>query len=193
MLYSELEFRLDRSMSTDKKRALLTVGHLGEQLVAHWLQQQRWQIVAQGWHSRWGELDIVALRSREAGGECLAFVEVKTRSQGNWDGDGLLAVTPTKQTKLWKTAQAFLVKHPHWAELPCRFDVALVQCGRPLAKPIPQIPCERNPSHLSSTQTEPLTQPTKPTFPKSLALGKTTVVADHALTLVTYLEAAFSD
>jgi putative endonuclease len=192
MLYSELEFKFNGLMSTDKKRAPLTVGHLGEQLVAHWLQQQRWQIVAQGWHSRWGELDIVALRSQEAGGACLAFVEVKTRSQRNWDEDGLLAITPMKQAKLWKTAQAFLAKHPHWAELPCRFDVALVQCGRSLLKPIPQMPCGQSPSSLPATRTEPLIQPPEPTFPQNLALGKTTVVANHALTLATYLEAAFS-
>ncbi|MEO0376116.1 MAG: YraN family protein [Cyanobacteria bacterium P01_A01_bin.17] len=181
-------------MATDKKREQLAIGYLGEQLVGQWLQQQGWQLVAQGWHSRWGELDIVARQPREAGEEWLAFVEVKTRSRGNLDAGGLLAITPVKQVKLWKTAQAFLAKHPHLAELPCRFDVALVRCvRRPSAKMTSQVQtddCQR--LRHPSAQTEMLTQSAEPKFPRDLALGQTITVAHYSLTLLTYLEAAFS-
>ncbi len=181
-------------MSTKNKRQQLEAGNLGEQLVAHWLQQQRWDILAQGWHSRWGELDIVAYKPKAEAEECLAFVEVKTRSRGNWDLDGLLAITATKQAKLWKTAQTFLAKHPDWTECPCRFDVALVQyIQRPMAKPKPPAQ-SHNPAslHQSSNRTKAQTQQAQPSFPAGFALGDTARVHEYALTLVKYIEAAFS-
>lgn len=108
------------------------VGTLGEALVAQWLRDRGWLILQQRWHCRWGELDLVAGRpspQEPTQPIALAFVEVKTRSRGNWDCDGALAITARKRAKLWKTAQLFLAAHPAWAELPCQFDVALV-CHR---------------------------------------------------------------
>jgi putative endonuclease len=102
------------------------LGELGEALVADWLQQQGWQILARQWHCRWGELDLVALHPDP----CLAFVEVKTRRPSNWDNSGRLAVTVQKQQKLWRTAEIFLAQHPQYSNFPCRFDVALVTRGQ---------------------------------------------------------------
>ncbi|MGD1906229.1 MAG: YraN family protein [Leptolyngbyaceae cyanobacterium] len=102
------------------------LGQLGEALAADWLQQQGWRILARQWHCRWGELDLVVLQPDR----CLAFVEVKTRRQGNWDDTGRLAVNAQKQHKLWRTAEVFLAQHPQYSDLPCRFDVALVARGQ---------------------------------------------------------------
>ena len=108
------------------------LGIYGERLVQDWLSQQGWEILYRRWHCRWGELDIVAQGYNAQGGKLsspmLAFVEVKTRSRGNWDLDGLLSITRAKQRKLWTTARLFLTRHPHLAKLPCRLDVALVSC-----------------------------------------------------------------
>ena len=108
------------------------LGIYGEQLVETWLSQQGWDILYRRWHCRWGELDIVAqgysTQHGKLGSEILAFVEVKTRSRGNWDLDGLLSITRSKQRKLWTSARLFLTRHPHLAKLPCRLDVALVSC-----------------------------------------------------------------
>ena len=124
------------------------LGLYGEQLVESWLKQQGWQILYRRFQSRWGELDLVAkgyhspapsnlissnlkvdsTSSSKLGSDMLAFVEVKTRSRGSWDADGLLAITRSKQKKILTTARLFLTRHPHWANLPCRFDVALVGC-----------------------------------------------------------------
>jgi putative endonuclease len=107
------------------------LGELGEALVADWLQQQGWRIVARRWHCRWGELDLVALHPEP----WLAFVEVKTRRQGSLDDMGRLAVTAQKQKKLWRSAELFLAQHPQHYDLPCRFDVALVARGQRFRHP----------------------------------------------------------
>lgn len=121
------------------------LGQYGESLVCHWLRQKNCQVLYQRWHSRFGEIDLIAKGQSGQGRlrtETLAFIEVKTRSHGNWDADGLLAVTRAKQKKLRVTARYFLVRHPQLSELPCRFDIALVTCqesavlGR-LSLPVP--------------------------------------------------------
>ena len=99
------------------------IGELGEKLVALWLEFKGYKVLHQRWRCRWGEIDLIAQEKSTA---ILIFVEVKTRSQGNWDADGLLSVNFAKQQKIAKTAAIFLARNPHLAEYPCRFDVALV-------------------------------------------------------------------
>lgn len=110
----------------------------------------------------------------------LAFVEVKTRSRGNWDADGLLAVTPLKQAKLWQTAQLFLAENPDLATLPCRFDVALVNCQRPQGS--------RYQDMSVSSKAEVFNQAIQ-ILP--VHLGEPILVAGYRLILQNYIEAAF--
>ncbi|MEG4048135.1 YraN family protein [Microcoleus sp. Pol17_C1] len=167
------------------------IGTLGENLVADWLQQQGWEILHRQWHCRWGEIDIIALgRDEESeinrGNEnspfpiphspfpiphskTLAFVEVKTRRRGNWDAGGMLAVTTTKQAKLWQTAEIFLSTHPDLANNYCRFDVALVRC---------------EPSQQNSKRILP---------PLTAAHSQSAVTGNYRLTLEEYIRSAFSN
>lgn len=102
----------------------INLGMQGEEVVAQWLHEQGAKILHRRWHCRWGELDIIAQWGQE-----LVFAEVKTRSAGNWDGNGLLAISSRKQEKLRSAAALFLAESGEFSEWGCRFDVALVYCG----------------------------------------------------------------
>jgi putative endonuclease len=112
----------------------MDTGKQGEEVVAQWLIARGCKVLHQRWRWKRGEIDIIGLES-----DTLLFIEVKTRNRSNWDADGLLAITPQKQAKIIRTAQLFLLKHPHLAEQPCRFDVAIVR-HQPMSKSIPIVP-----------------------------------------------------
>lgn len=149
------------------------IGRLAETLVAQWLQQQAWQIVVQRWHCRWGELDIVAIDPTTQ--PCLVFVEVKARSRGNWDADGLLAIDAAKQRKLLQTAQLFLADSPQLETLPCRFDVAAVRVQV-------SVQAASRPSEVQNSVLP---------LPDQVELGQPVQLGQHRLTLYHYIPAAF--
>ena len=123
---------------------MTTVGELGENLVADWLQLQQWYILQRRWRSGGGEIDLIVLSKSQA---ILAFVEVKTRSAGNWDLGGKLAIDDRKQGRIYEAAQIFLSFYPQWSDLTCRFDVALVSCQKSSLLALPEFsldyPCQR--------------------------------------------------
>ncbi|MFN6274145.1 MAG: YraN family protein [Microcystis sp.] len=122
---------------------MTTVGELGENLVADWLQLQQWHILQRRWRSGGGEIDLIVLSKSQA---ILAFVEVKTRSAGNWDLGGKLAIDDRKQGRIYESAQIFLSFYPQWFDLTCRFDVALVSCQKSSLLALPEFsldyPCQ---------------------------------------------------
>jgi putative endonuclease len=105
------------------------IGTLGEDLVAQWLIKNGWKILHRRWKSHLrGEIDIIAESKNTTQDFTLAFVEVKTRSAGNWDSGGRDAVELSKQAKILRTAKTFLAQNPDKADYCCRFDVAIVSC-----------------------------------------------------------------
>jgi putative endonuclease len=101
------------------------IGELGEKLVGEWLHSQGWNIFTYRWRCRSGEIDLIACQRVT---RILAFVEVKTRSRGNWDAGGILAVNKTKQKKICRAATLFLSQLPYFENFIYRFDVAIVSC-----------------------------------------------------------------
>jgi putative endonuclease len=124
----------------------MNAGKLGEEVVAQWLITRGGKILHRRWRWRRGEIDLIAIAGADSGlceSNTLLFIEVKTRNRSNWDADGLMAITPQKQAKIISSAELFLVKQPHLAEYPCRFDVAIVR-HQPISRSIVGTPLYRS-------------------------------------------------
>lgn len=93
-------------------------GRAGEDYTADLLATEGFRIVSRNFHSRFGEIDIIA-----ENGQYIIFVEVKTRREGSISSP-LEAVTSAKRRKIVRTAQAYLLKNP--SGLQPRFDVCAV-------------------------------------------------------------------
>ena len=92
-----------------------TIGDWGESIAADFLRGCGYEIVAQSYRSRYGEIDLIA--QNEA---YLAFVEVKTRKSAHFS-EAREAVSRSKIQKLRQTAEMYLSLH-ETARQP-RFDV----------------------------------------------------------------------
>ena len=100
----------------------------GEDLAVSALEKSRYKIVERNYRTRAGEIDIVA---RE--GECLVFVEVRTRAsiEYGWPQETVIA---RKQKKLCKAARWYLQKN-RIEDVPCRFDVVAIVMNEALDEP----------------------------------------------------------
>lgn len=94
------------------------IGKLGEDMVAAYLKGEGYLITRRNYHSRYGEIDIVAEKD-----EYILFVEVKTREKGS-PVTPAGAVSRSKQKKLVLTGLDYLSKLR--VEMNSRFDVAEV-------------------------------------------------------------------
>lgn len=100
-------------------------GKLGEAYVKQMLQEKGYFVLHTNYHSRFGEIDIIAKDCKY-----IIFIEVKTRDV-NRMGEPLEAVTKTKQKKIVQTALLYLQEHAELQNLQPRFDVAgLITHGR---------------------------------------------------------------
>jgi len=94
-------------------------GELGERAAKKYLQQQGLKFLTANFRSERGEIDLVF-----RDGDCLAFVEVKTRSSEEWTRPAA-AVDARKRRLLSQTALDYLrrLKHP---QVKIRFDIVEV-------------------------------------------------------------------
>lgn len=98
-----------------------SLGRLGEKLAKDHLQSLGYRILHQGYRSKLGEIDIIAVDGRQ-----VVFVEVKTWRKCSGE-DPSAAVTPKKQDKITRTALAYMKRH-RLLDCSARFDVVSVVC-----------------------------------------------------------------
>jgi putative endonuclease len=91
------------------------LGSFAEQYAASRLAQDGYEIIAQNYHSRYGEIDIIAVKDN-----VIVFAEVKARSPKSVYSPSE-AVTQVKMKKITATALCFLQQNP--CNLQPRFDV----------------------------------------------------------------------
>lgn len=92
-------------------------GLAGEKLAEDYLTGEKgMKCVERRLRTRCGEIDLVLLD-----GDTVVFTEVKTRLKGH-TGDGMTAVTLSKQKRISRSAQLYLMKQG-WLSRSIRFDV----------------------------------------------------------------------
>lgn len=94
-------------------------GDRGEQAAARFLKRKGYRILARQFETRWGELDLICLD-----GDCIVFVEVKTRRSAETGSPGE-AVDSRKQAHLTRAAMYWLKQHGQ-LERRARFDIVSI-------------------------------------------------------------------
>ncbi len=94
-----------------------TFGNIGENIAVKYLKRNKYIILERNFNVHGGEIDIIAKK-----GDYVIFVEVKTRSNDDYGG-GLEAVNYTKQQRMIKAAQVYMLR---LGDVPVRFDVIVV-------------------------------------------------------------------
>ena len=90
-------------------------GAWGESLAATYLQKKKYTILACGYRTRFGEIDLIVTNKK-----FLVFVEVKLRKSNRF-ADAKDFVDYRKQKRIRTTAEMYLSQHP--TDLQTRVDV----------------------------------------------------------------------
>lgn len=100
-------------------RQRIFLGQNGEELASKFLKKSGYVILESNYRGHLGEIDLVA-----EDGDCLVFVEVKTRSSLSF-GHPLESINSRKQQQLIKVAREYLGEHGA-ENRHCRFDAVSV-------------------------------------------------------------------
>ena len=106
-------------------------GSWGEALAADFLRKKHYKLVAAGYHSRFGEIDLIVADRKN-----LVFVEVKLRKTGDF-AKAMEYVDRHKQDRIRMTASIYLSQNP--TKLQPRFDVIEIYAPQGVQTDSPEI------------------------------------------------------
>ena len=106
-------------------------GAWGEAIAAEYLRKKHYKIIANGFHSRFGEIDLIVQNRK-----FLVFVEVKLRKSSKF-AKAMEYVDTRKRDKLRITASVYLAQNP--TNLQPRFDVIEIYAPEGTATAAPEI------------------------------------------------------
>lgn len=106
-------------------------GAWGEALAAAYLQKKHYKLLATGYRSRYGEIDLIVSNRKY-----LVFVEVKLRKSDSF-AKAMEYVDHRKQNRIRTTASIFLSQNP--TDLQPRFDVIEIYASEGVATQHPTI------------------------------------------------------
>jgi putative endonuclease len=109
-----------RKLLADRKK----LGRWGEKRSERFLKTKGLKKLARNFCAKTGEIDLVMV---EADGT-IVFVEVKTRADEDFQPVESV-ITPSKKTRLFRTARYFLAAHKI-EDRPFRFDIVTIVLGR---------------------------------------------------------------
>ena len=92
-----------------------STGKLGEQIAAHFLERNEYEILERNWRFEHAEVDLICKQQN-----IVVFVEVKTR-KGNQFGHPEQSVTEAKQKAMAKAAEEYIYVKKHTGEI--RYDI----------------------------------------------------------------------
>lgn len=95
-------------------------GQHTEKLACQFLEEKGLKLLEKNYHCRFGEIDLIMQQN-----DSIVFVEVRYRRTNDF-GSGAESVTANKQSKLIKTASAYLQQHAKLRKHPARFDVVSI-------------------------------------------------------------------
>ena len=111
-------------MNQAGRRRAWRSGRRAETLCAWLLRLYGYKIVARGYRTAVGEIDIIAQRR-----SLLAFIEVKRRQRPT---DAAASLNAGQRRRIQRAAGHFLASHPDTGGLDLRFDVMLVSPWQPI-------------------------------------------------------------
>ena len=125
--------QLKARLAGKEKPEHLRHGELGERAARDYLRRQGLKFLTANFRSERGEIDLIF-----RDGDCLAFVEVKTRSSEDWTRPAA-AVNATRRRRLSRTALDYLrlLKNP---PVKIRFDIVEVLLAEGKVREVRHLP-----------------------------------------------------